>query len=283
MLSINTYLPSKDLKTFVRQYIIVEMDMQTTYPQIVAIPLGLPVMSFPFNHTLCTVTKSMPCGKDTLQYRWNSSAGGLRSVFVGQMQQNFIIDFGLKSSNLFVFLEPSAIFQLTKMNMSELTNHIIPLAELKLFSDLESIEDQFAVTHTHQSLIDTFEKMLKKRLYSSPCITPITVPFLWEQKEKITVEQLSQELGLSKRNLERKYIEQVGLTPKQLMRIARFREVVKYLYQQQKPDYLDAVCRFYYHDQSHLIKDFVQFLGKPPELFFSTESDYSKKFMPKVK
>lgn len=74
-----------------------------------------------------------------------------------------------------------------------------------------------------------------------------------------SVHSLAKHLRMSTRSLERKFKEQTGLGPKEMMRILRFRKARLLL--EQKLPMEKIVERCGYYDQSHFYKD-VQALGR---------------------
>ena len=83
------------------------------------------------------------------------------------------------------------------------------------------------------------------------------------------VKALAQTHQLSPRGVQLRFQTQLGYSAKELTRFLRFRNVVALVVQQFPiaPDWADLVLRYGYHDQSHLIKDFQQFMAMTPTEF----------------
>jgi len=83
------------------------------------------------------------------------------------------------------------------------------------------------------------------------------------------VRAIAQDSGLSERTVQLRFKKYLGYSPKELLRFLRFKEVIRSIQQQESStvDWCDLVERFGYHDQSHLIKDFRQYLGLTPQKF----------------
>jgi len=78
----------------------------------------------------------------------------------------------------------------------------------------------------------------------------------------IRVRDLATSCNLSERQLERLFIDGVGIPPKLYMRIRRFRSVLNHLEDpadQEHPKMADVAASFGYADQSHLVRDFHDF------------------------
>jgi AraC-like DNA-binding protein len=83
----------------------------------------------------------------------------------------------------------------------------------------------------------------------------------------IRVRDLATACNLSERQLERLFLERVGLTPKLYARIQRFRSVLNLLedpLDQERPKLADVAALFGYADQSHLARDFRDFAHSFP-------------------
>ncbi len=79
----------------------------------------------------------------------------------------------------------------------------------------------------------------------------------------ITIEDLADKTNLSLRQLQRKYLKYVGLSPKQCSRIIRFNKV-REIIELRKSSLSESVYSAYYYDQSHMILDFKEFMGLTP-------------------
>jgi AraC-like DNA-binding protein len=78
----------------------------------------------------------------------------------------------------------------------------------------------------------------------------------------VKVRQLAASCNLSERQLERLFVEQVGITPKLYARIRRFRSVLDHLQDPEdaeRPNMADVAASYGYTDQSHLARDFRNF------------------------
>lgn len=90
----------------------------------------------------------------------------------------------------------------------------------------------------------------------------------------IGVEDLCSRVYISKRQLEREFRRQVGITPKMYMRIARLNAVHRVLQTQDVQDLSRIAYRYGYADQSHFIRDFREFTGERPGLFVKNREDF---------
>jgi AraC-like DNA-binding protein len=89
---------------------------------------------------------------------------------------------------------------------------------------------------------------------------------------------LARELGLSVRQLERRFEAQVGLPPKLFCRLQRFNQVFRVL-QQQPSNWADTAVACGYYDQAHLIRDCKNFSGNTPAVLLADDADLARHFL----
>jgi len=85
------------------------------------------------------------------------------------------------------------------------------------------------------------------------------------------LEDVSRRLHISQRQFERKFKEQIGITPKRYQRLMRIRKVMHTLEQYQSLDLTSVAYYCGYYDQAHFIKDFKQMTGKSPSVYRQDE------------
>ena len=98
---------------------------------------------------------------------------------------------------------------------------------------------------------------------------------------RITVNQLEKDTGYSRRWLNMKFYEKIGVNPKTLCAITRFTYIFQIL--ANRPDEILLGKNFYnlYYDQAHFIKEFRRFTGSPPGTYEKNINDFGKIFYKK--
>lgn len=85
---------------------------------------------------------------------------------------------------------------------------------------------------------------------------------------QLSVAQLAKDLGLSCRQLTRRFHNTVGLTPKEFARVSRFLHVLRCLSEGQQRSLTETALACGYFDQAHLNHEFREMAGMAPgELF----------------
>jgi AraC-like DNA-binding protein len=98
----------------------------------------------------------------------------------------------------------------------------------------------------------------------------------------VSVDQLASSAGVSSRQLERRFLREVGVGPKLLARIVRFQQVFRAV-DQLNPAWATVAVECGYYDQAHLIRDFNQFAQQTPAVLFASQSSFTESFTRKTR
>ena len=130
---------------------------------------------------------------------------------------------------------------------------------------IERIEDELGRLATAQNRIAHIERYLLSIF--SPQHEDSTVR--WACNELLAsrgdrrIADLAKDAGLSRRALERRFVNHIGATPKKLSRVIRLRNAV--LQKKRLPSWADVAHAVGFYDQSHMIHDFLELYGMTPE------------------
>jgi AraC-like DNA-binding protein len=84
---------------------------------------------------------------------------------------------------------------------------------------------------------------------------------------QLKISELAAKLGVTRRQLERQCRRDLGVSPKMLARILRFRRAAALIARGQVRSGADLAAAGGYVDQAHLIREFQEFAGTTPRLF----------------
>lgn len=93
------------------------------------------------------------------------------------------------------------------------------------------------------------------------------IEFILKTKGQESITNLASELKLNERTLERRFLNEVGLSPKQFSKIIQFQRSLEQLTLKDFKKLTDIVYENGFTDQSHFIKVFKAFTGKTPKTF----------------
>jgi AraC-like DNA-binding protein len=82
----------------------------------------------------------------------------------------------------------------------------------------------------------------------------------------IRIDELANEIGISRQHLARQFFHHVGVSPKTFARVMRFRRLTGSL-NERDVDWADVAALHGFYDQAHLIADFRELAGTTPNAF----------------
>lgn len=105
------------------------------------------------------------------------------------------------------------------------------------------------------------EELLLKRLSDRKenRIVDSTVSYILDNRGSLEVSDLAREFFISTRQLERLFHEYIGITPKKLSNLIRYQFLWRDIVCEPDFDLLNAVHKYGYTDQSHLLREFRKY------------------------
>ncbi|GAB3949913.1 hypothetical protein GCM10028805_27050 [Spirosoma harenae] len=177
-------------------------------------------------------------------------------------------------------LKPESLLQLFNIPVASLFNNFTDLDSFfgrdinrlveKVYG-LPAIQDVINVSETF--LLAQFQNLTAERNYLVEATRLIR-----QTKGSVTIEALSEQLSISRRQLERSFKDCYGTSPKMYQRIIRFRNAYESFQQTSTaPNWLDVSYNFGYSDQAHFIRDFKEFSDEVPTLVYQDTDQYFRR------
>jgi len=198
-------------------------------------------------------------------------------LLVGQMTRPILIAPTGSVQLLGIRFHPGGTFPFFRIPMHEFTNRV---------TDLEALASDFqndlvrCVDETSSLLkVAAVEKLLLERLrqckHDSRLVTLVTK--IVQNGGRASVDQLARDAGVSSRQLERRFLLEVGIGPKLLCRILRFQQIFRAV-DRDDEGWAAVAADCGYYDQAHLIRDFREFAWQTPALLFENASALTESF-----
>jgi len=189
--------------------------------------------------------------------------------FVAALSDTYTVtELGPGWTGLQVNLSPPGAYTLFGVPMHELANRVIELEDV-LGAAGRRLTERIGEAGGWAERFAVLDAFLAERLRSGP--TPSTqVVRAWERLQDrpgTDIRSLAEEVGWSRKHLIASFREQIGLGPKRVARLLRFRRAVRILDGTTAPDWTDLAYRCGYCDQSHMIREFREFAGAAPREF----------------
>jgi AraC-like DNA-binding protein len=194
-------------------------------------------------------------------------------MLVGQMERPVSIEPTGRVELLGIRFHPAGAYPFLRIPMHEFTGGMFPLDEVS--GDLEdSISTCVCPERTTRKKIAAVEAILVQRLSEITdhhAGVEAAVGTILAREGAIRVVELAQGIGLNHRQLQRKFLERVGIPPKLLARLIRFQRVFRAV-ESNHLNWAAVAVACGYYDSAHLIKDFHEFSGRTPTALFEQEA-----------
>ncbi len=187
-----------------------------------------------------------------------------RGLFGGQIETALTLKSQEASGMIAVRFRPAGASRFFAFSQSELFGKVIDISEVlgasgrdltdKVVGDAQNNDERitflvaFLEARLRRDCDPTLERVLKK---------------IEQDGGTAKTTDLAKATGISRRQLERRFNHEVGLSPKAFSKITRFQRVLTEL---RKPSVsvLDTALDCGYYDQSHLIREFQAYAGVSP-------------------
>ena len=137
------------------------------------------------------------------------------------------------------------------------------------------MEQEIIRAENAEQRIEKIESFLLGKLNDQKTINKIvksTIDSLLSTNGSASITSILKDEPSKRRQLERNFKKQIGLSPKQLGKVIRLQTALKMLLNQQSESLTDIAYKSEYFDQAHFIKDFKEFTGINPKEFLTHES-----------
>jgi AraC-like DNA-binding protein len=175
---------------------------------------------------------------------------------------------------------PDGLTPFLDIPVAALENKAVPIDDV--FKDEgKKLEKEILGASDNEKRIKLIETFLLSKLTESRTIDSITkscVDIIFQSQGQIGVVELADKMNINRRNMERKFTSLIGISPKQLARVARLQATLKMLERKKFPNLTSLAYENGYYDQAHFIKDFKEFTGISPKSFFSDNLKLSSLF-----
>lgn len=197
-----------------------------------------------------------------------------KSVLAGQMSRFLELQSTGRLGMIGVRFLPGGASAFFRLSLHALADRIVGFDCLEA-RDLAEFEDRVCGAETDAQRLDLVTGFLLRRLshgrYDDPMVTR-SVRQILTYGGNTSVDALTAAAGISARQLERRFKSAVGILPKLLCRIVRFRRVFDVIERTARPRWAEAALACGYYDQAHLIRDFNRFAGQAPAAYLREES-----------
>ena len=205
-----------------------------------------------------------------------------RNFLVGQMTGPILISPTGPVELVGIRFHPGGTLPFLRLPLEQVTDEVVELGSLsrKLERELlDAVSESSSLT----------QKIAAVEVFLTRCVANLEhsrvmmlAAKIVETAGAVSVDQLANDAGISSRQLERRFLREVGVGPKLLGRIIRFQQVFRAV-EQCNAAWSTIALECGYYDQAHLIRDFNQFAQQTPAVLFSHQSPLTESFTRKAR
>jgi AraC-like DNA-binding protein len=258
-----TFQPHPDLQALVKCYWTLEVPAEHEAPKQRIIADGCLEMAFVL-------------GDDIRRYTSETNfVLQPRSMVIGQITKPFFIQPTGYVNTFAIRFYPYGFANFIEAPIKSLSDKETSLAELFGERVAQTLEQQIVQAQDTKTRIAVAEKFLLSLLNQKSTVDKIihtTIDALVSTKGNLSISTLLKNDLAQRRQLERKFSNQIGISPKQLAKVMRLQAALKMLLHNRSEKLSTIAYEGEYYDQAHFIRDFKDFTGTNPSAFLSDKS-----------
>ena len=198
-----------------------------------------------------------------------------RAMVLGQTIEPFYIEPTGYVNTFAIRFYPYGFANFVTEPIKNLANKETPLELLFEEKIAKELEQKIIQAKDVKQRIEIVEKFLFERLIDQSTVDAIvktTVNALLSTKGNVRIKTILKDDLSKRRQLERKFAKQIGVSPKQLGKVIRLQTALKMLLNKETESLTNIAYESEYFDQAHFIKDFKEFTGTSPKEFLGNEN-----------
>lgn len=259
----NTYTPQPALSAIVKCYWTLEVHAEAAGQKQLILPDGCVDMCFILGDDIKRFTDE------------NNFIIQPRQMLLGQITKPFYIEPAGYVNTFAARFYPYGFTPFIQLPLSELANSETPLHILFGNETAAQLSNDISNANNSSDRIKIIETFLLNRLCSAETIDKLvrtTVDTMFLTRGSQPVHKLLQNHLPRRRQIERNFKKQIGISPKQLSKVIRLQTSLQMLLNQTTETFTGIACENAYYDQAHFIKDFKEFTGITPKEFLSNDT-----------
>ncbi len=257
MISVQEYKPSSPLEPYVECYTRgiynINSDPDASFP---VVPGGCIELIIHLDDLHCNIHENE---------EWIHSPD---YMLIGLFTRAHTVRFPHRVSVFSIRFKPEALFNLFRVEGAEVLERYedtTSLLDTSFRNFCHRIREDHSTTsmiaRTEEFLISKIQHHYEKRDYV------MRAAELMRYSDITSVKEISDEVCISQRQLERKFRNVIGVSPKRYLRLLRINRVIRLIEQNHPMDLTSVAYHFGYYDQAHFINDFKLVVGHKPTLF----------------
>jgi AraC-like DNA-binding protein len=203
-----------------------------------------------------------------------------RSFIHGQLKKFMELEATGRIGVFSARFHPAGLRPFVDFDIHTLTNKTVALTDIWK-EDAVELEQNVINCKNDKERIEVTTQFLIRKLSSKKSDDNLmvnSVQLIIENSGMLSLDELCTNVGLGKRQFERKFISEVGLNPKTFSRIIRFNSALQLIEKKDFSGFTSVAHEGGFYDQAHFIKDFKELTGLNPKKYFSENMEMVKFF-----
>ncbi|MFC0875628.1 helix-turn-helix domain-containing protein [Saccharicrinis sp. FJH2] len=196
------------------------------------------------------------------------------TFFIGNINHFLFLRSLGDSDSIVIICKPYGLYRIFGINMGYISQNYCVDAMPFITRDFYDLIKNCSTTTQRINLLTGYIEQKLQTSHKPPHIVDSICDELTAHNGNIKIQELAARYNLNERYLRRLFKERIGLSAKQLARIARISYMIRNLPVKTKPEWLSLVNECGYSDQAHLINDFKAVTGETPNTLFNRDRRY---------
>lgn len=189
-----------------------------------------------------------------------------RSVLVGmQTHRRGVLHIRGTQDSFVILFQPAGLDLLFALPAQEFTDQDFD-AESVFGPMIASFQEQLAECRTFEERASITNQFLLRRAVAAGALDGVSTAAnqILHVAGATRIPVLADHAGLSLRQFERRFVRQVGMSPKLFARIARFEATLDRMARFPGRTWTEVAHHFGYYDHMHMVHEFAEFTGETP-------------------
>ncbi|THH41204.1 helix-turn-helix domain-containing protein [Neolewinella litorea] len=254
MISVSEYPPSPALAPFVACYTFGVFNTVAAEEAVIEIvPNGCPEVIIHLEDRFCKLPFGMGVER-TPDF-----------MLIGLFSSRFRVQFNEPVPVFSIRLHPEALFTLFQLPGEKLIDGY-ENSDLIFGAGFRELCERIREEKCPTAMVALAEAYLAKCLHhpAAPTSYVARSAALMRHGPQHSIKEISEQVCISQRQLQRRFRREIGISPKQYLKLVRINRVIRTLENNPHLDLTSVAYHCGYYDQAHFIKDFKRITGQLP-------------------
>lgn len=269
MFNVKNIKPKTELREYVRKISVFQSDSKLNFKHKLT-PSAFTYLSY--NH------KDIP-----ISYFGNKKVhpSGRLQIAGPKINEDIYVEYNGRLSQILVEFTASGFYYLFHHSPAMLSNCLTEINNFILPNEYDRLEKILLEITTAKKQVKVLEEFLVDKSFKA--IPPLdyiekSLKIIEEHYGNVIVNKLAQEVGIGRRQFDRKFQEVVGVTPKYYSKITQLNYVINLMAAKNYNSIQDLAFQAEYYDLSHFAHRFKELTGLTPNEFVDSDQHIAMKY-----